>query len=310
MLAGRETVGPPEAPRGHRRRRRSRSRIRGPPTCGKAEGDPCGRRRRAGNRWGASRARTRPGAGPAGCWPPRCRRHARGSTEGSARPAAVGHRSSTSRGRTRRRRVPTSGAWPTRRRHQGQPGSGGHPRSTVSSTCAVRQMTSVARASHLHGIVVRTGSRGKKPGERSTCPWSLSRPGVAPPLHVHTTEASRGRWSRRRRPASPRCRVVHIRSVASPNHTGALSFVRPPGTDEVGSTGSPATPWTPGWPSWWRVAFVAGTDDMPGRMALLVAGLPLVMAVRRLVIEPEEHYLAERYGPIYADYRRSVRRWL
>lgn len=39
--------------------------------------------------------------------------------------------------------------------------------------------------------------------------------------------------------------------------------------------------------------------------------LPLaLLAVRQLVIEPEETYLAERYGPIYADYRRSVRRWL
>ncbi len=53
------------------------------------------------------------------------------------------------------------------------------------------------------------------------------------------------------------------------------------------------------------------TGQCARRGALLVAGLPLaLLAVRRLVIEPEENYLAERYGPIYADYRRSVRPWL
>jgi protein-S-isoprenylcysteine O-methyltransferase Ste14 len=39
--------------------------------------------------------------------------------------------------------------------------------------------------------------------------------------------------------------------------------------------------------------------------------LPLsVLATRRLVIEPEEGYLAERFGAEYADYRGRVRRWL
>jgi protein-S-isoprenylcysteine O-methyltransferase Ste14 len=39
--------------------------------------------------------------------------------------------------------------------------------------------------------------------------------------------------------------------------------------------------------------------------------LPLaVLAVRRLVIAPEERYLADRFGPAYADYRARVRRWL
>jgi len=39
--------------------------------------------------------------------------------------------------------------------------------------------------------------------------------------------------------------------------------------------------------------------------------LPLaLLAVKRLVIQPEETYLAERYGSIYADYRLRVRRWL
>jgi protein-S-isoprenylcysteine O-methyltransferase Ste14 len=39
--------------------------------------------------------------------------------------------------------------------------------------------------------------------------------------------------------------------------------------------------------------------------------LPLaVLAVRQLVIKPEESYLGERYGSIYEDYRFGVRRWL
>ncbi|CAN5233899.1 isoprenylcysteine carboxylmethyltransferase family protein [soil metagenome] len=39
--------------------------------------------------------------------------------------------------------------------------------------------------------------------------------------------------------------------------------------------------------------------------------LPLaVLAVRQLVIKPEESYLGERYGSIYEDYRFRVRRWL
>lgn len=55
---------------------------------------------------------------------------------------------------------------------------------------------------------------------------------------------------------------------------------------------------------------VAGGALVAGTWWPLVL-LPLaLLAVRRLVIEPEETYLAERFGTIYADYRRSVRRWL
>jgi protein-S-isoprenylcysteine O-methyltransferase Ste14 len=39
--------------------------------------------------------------------------------------------------------------------------------------------------------------------------------------------------------------------------------------------------------------------------------LPLALvSVKELAIKPEEIYLAERYGSVYADYRLSVRRWL
>lgn len=39
--------------------------------------------------------------------------------------------------------------------------------------------------------------------------------------------------------------------------------------------------------------------------------LPLALvAIRRLVIDPEERYLADRFSDRYANYRRDVRRWL
>ena len=42
-----------------------------------------------------------------------------------------------------------------------------------------------------------------------------------------------------------------------------------------------------------------------------LATLPIALvAVRRLVIDPEERYLAARFGHVYADYRARVRRWL
>jgi protein-S-isoprenylcysteine O-methyltransferase Ste14 len=35
-----------------------------------------------------------------------------------------------------------------------------------------------------------------------------------------------------------------------------------------------------------------------------------LLAVRRIVIDPEERYLEHRFGQLYADYRARVRRWL
>lgn len=41
-----------------------------------------------------------------------------------------------------------------------------------------------------------------------------------------------------------------------------------------------------------------------------LATLPIALvAVRRIVIDPEERYLAARFGQAYADYRGRVRRW-
>jgi protein-S-isoprenylcysteine O-methyltransferase Ste14 len=36
----------------------------------------------------------------------------------------------------------------------------------------------------------------------------------------------------------------------------------------------------------------------------------VIVAVRQLVIRPEEQYLSRRFGQTYADYQRRVRRWL
>src|SRR5690242_10958795 len=36
----------------------------------------------------------------------------------------------------------------------------------------------------------------------------------------------------------------------------------------------------------------------------------VIVAVRRLVIRPEEHYLTQRFGQTYTDYQRRVRRWI
>jgi protein-S-isoprenylcysteine O-methyltransferase Ste14 len=36
----------------------------------------------------------------------------------------------------------------------------------------------------------------------------------------------------------------------------------------------------------------------------------VIVAVRQLVIRPEERYLTQRFGQTYTDYRSQVRRWL
>jgi len=36
----------------------------------------------------------------------------------------------------------------------------------------------------------------------------------------------------------------------------------------------------------------------------------VIVAVRHLVIRPEEQYLTQRFGQTYTDYRSRVRRWL
>ena len=55
---------------------------------------------------------------------------------------------------------------------------------------------------------------------------------------------------------------------------------------------------------------VVGGALLAGTWWPLLTLLPALLAVRQLVIKPEEAYLAERYGPVYAEYRRTTRRWL
>ncbi len=43
---------------------------------------------------------------------------------------------------------------------------------------------------------------------------------------------------------------------------------------------------------------------------LLITLLPALAAIRYGVIGPEERYLEQKFGPVYLDYKKSVRRWL
>jgi protein-S-isoprenylcysteine O-methyltransferase Ste14 len=53
-----------------------------------------------------------------------------------------------------------------------------------------------------------------------------------------------------------------------------------------------------------------------GLALLFGSGWPLalwplmIVAVRQLVIRPEEQYLTQRFGHAYTDYQSRVRRWL
>ena len=55
---------------------------------------------------------------------------------------------------------------------------------------------------------------------------------------------------------------------------------------------------------------VAGGALLAGTWWPLLTLLPALVAVRQLVIEPEETYLAERYGNVYDEYRLTTPRWL
>lgn len=57
------------------------------------------------------------------------------------------------------------------------------------------------------------------------------------------------------------------------------------------------------------VAYLGGTA-LSGSWWPLATLAIAVALIRRLVIGPEERYLAERFGRTYLDYRARVRRWL
>jgi protein-S-isoprenylcysteine O-methyltransferase Ste14 len=57
------------------------------------------------------------------------------------------------------------------------------------------------------------------------------------------------------------------------------------------------------------IAYLGGAL-LVGSWWLLVLWPVVILGVTRLVIQPEERYLAGRFGPTYADYRGRVRRWI
>jgi protein-S-isoprenylcysteine O-methyltransferase Ste14 len=58
------------------------------------------------------------------------------------------------------------------------------------------------------------------------------------------------------------------------------------------------------------LALAAGLALLTGSLWALL-GLPLEWALLTWgAVLPEERYLAERFGPVYTDYTRRVRRWL
>jgi protein-S-isoprenylcysteine O-methyltransferase Ste14 len=57
------------------------------------------------------------------------------------------------------------------------------------------------------------------------------------------------------------------------------------------------------------IAYVGGAL-LAGTWWPLVTLPSAVLAVRRVVIDPEERYLTARFGQVYAGYRARVRRWL
>jgi protein-S-isoprenylcysteine O-methyltransferase Ste14 len=55
---------------------------------------------------------------------------------------------------------------------------------------------------------------------------------------------------------------------------------------------------------------VAGASLVLGSWWPLILLPGALLAVRRLVIDPEERYLTQRFGSIYDEYRKRVPRWL
>jgi protein-S-isoprenylcysteine O-methyltransferase Ste14 len=54
----------------------------------------------------------------------------------------------------------------------------------------------------------------------------------------------------------------------------------------------------------------AGLALLLGSWWPLLLGIIVIIAVRQLVIRPEEQYLTQRFGTAFTDYQTRVRRWL
>ena len=57
------------------------------------------------------------------------------------------------------------------------------------------------------------------------------------------------------------------------------------------------------------IAYLGGTLLIQSWWPLLALP-PVLLVIRRKVIDREEHYLTERFGDAYRDYQLRVRRWL
>ncbi|MDD5563276.1 MAG: isoprenylcysteine carboxylmethyltransferase family protein [Thermoanaerobaculaceae bacterium] len=58
------------------------------------------------------------------------------------------------------------------------------------------------------------------------------------------------------------------------------------------------------------VFLIAGVSALVNSVWPLALLVPVIVAVQRLAIAPEERYLAQLYGIAYGQYCRRVRRWL
>lgn len=54
----------------------------------------------------------------------------------------------------------------------------------------------------------------------------------------------------------------------------------------------------------------AGVAMLLDSLTVLALLVPLILILQKEVIEPEEAYLEQRFGPAYREYRTSVRRWI
>jgi len=53
-----------------------------------------------------------------------------------------------------------------------------------------------------------------------------------------------------------------------------------------------------------------GIASLVDSLWMLLLALPLVLIIQKGVIEPEEHYLEQKFGETYLHYKARVRRWI
>ena len=53
-----------------------------------------------------------------------------------------------------------------------------------------------------------------------------------------------------------------------------------------------------------------GIASLIDSLWLLLLALPLMVILQKGVIEPEDHYLEQKFGETYLRYKARVRRWI